>query len=129
MGVVENSKMPRAFSSDLQWRILWLYHYKELNYTTLADLLYVHGSTVSRVISRYNVSADVAPITDGPTRILRRVVYTLPVRKKKNPTWNEQDLNLHFQLHMAVALSTVPPYHPPTYYWWGSIITWSQQPS
>ena len=74
MGVVENSKMPRAFSSDLCWRILWLYHYKELNYTTIANLLYVHVSTVSRVISRYNASADVAPITDyrhGPTRILR----------------------------------------------------------
>ena len=42
--------------------------------------------------------------------------------KKKNLTWNEQDQNLRFQLHMTVTLSTVPPYHPPTHYWLGSII-------
>lgn len=36
---------------------------------------YLHTSTVSRVISRYNTSTDVAPITEyrhGPTRLLER---------------------------------------------------------
>ena len=65
--------MPKAFSTDLRWRILWLRLYKGLKSKTIAELLYVHTSTVNRVVSRYNTSMDVAPITEyrhGPARVL-----------------------------------------------------------
>ena len=65
--------MPKAYTSDLRWRILWLYYYKQLKCRTIADLLYVDKSTVSRVISRYDMSGDVAPIINyrhGPVRVL-----------------------------------------------------------
>ena len=66
-------KMPKAFSIDLRWRILWLHLYKGLKCKTIAELLYVHTSTVNRLVSRYNSSVDVAPITEyrhGPARVL-----------------------------------------------------------
>ena len=53
--------MPVPFSSDLRWRIVWLYYYKELSFKQIADLLYVHGSTARRIIERYEQSGDVSP--------------------------------------------------------------------
>ena len=73
MGVAEILKMPRGYSTDLRWGILWLHRYKQLNYRSIANLLYIHPSTVSRVVTRYNTTRDVAPITEykhGPPSIL-----------------------------------------------------------
>ena len=64
--------MPVPFSSDLRWRIVWLY-YKELSFKQIADLLYVHGSTARRIIERYEQSGDVSPRDGrrGPMRSLQ----------------------------------------------------------
>ena len=67
--------MPRALSSDLRWRIVWLYHYQGLSYKSIADLLYIHKSTVRRVINRFDLFSDVSPTTNyvhGPRRTLEQ---------------------------------------------------------
>ena len=63
---------------------MWLYHYKELSYMYIADLMYIHISTVRRIIGLYNQSGDVSPITYiryhlyicGPQRMLQDVEKT-----------------------------------------------------
>ena len=51
---------------------MWLHHYKELDYKAIADLLYVHISTVRRIIISYDSSGDVSPVTyhHGPRKML-----------------------------------------------------------
>ena len=64
--------MPLTLSSDLIWRIVWLHHYKELNKKDIADLLYVHITTVTRIIALFDTSGDVAPVSykHGPKHML-----------------------------------------------------------
>ena len=47
-------------------------NYRGLDYDEIADLLYVHVSTVRRVINKYNSTGDVAPqmYRHGPERSL-----------------------------------------------------------
>ena len=43
--------MPVPLSTDLRWRIVWLHHYKEYSNQDIADLLYIHVTTVRRIIT------------------------------------------------------------------------------
>ena len=64
--------MPLPLSADLRWRIVWLHHYKEYSNQDIADLLYIHVTTVRRIIAQYDTYGDVAPVNykHGPTRML-----------------------------------------------------------
>ena len=64
--------MPVPLSTDLRWRIVWLHLYKDMNYKQVADLLYVHVSTVRRIINLYESTGSVAPAEQkrGPQRML-----------------------------------------------------------
>ena len=64
--------MPVPLSTDLRWQIVWLHHYKELDNIDIADLLYVHITTVRRIINLFDTSGDVAPVSykPGPKRML-----------------------------------------------------------
>ena len=42
---------PKTVSADLTWRIVWLHYYKEYSNRDIADLLYVHITTVRRFIA------------------------------------------------------------------------------
>lgn len=66
--------MPVALSSDVRWRIVWLHHYKDLCLKEIADLFYIHISTVRRILNKFDQSGDVSPKNGrrGPKRILRR---------------------------------------------------------
>ena len=50
-----------------------MYYYKEISYQQIADLLYVHVSTVRRIIALYDSTSNVAPqeYRHGPRRLLR----------------------------------------------------------
>ena len=65
--------MPVPLSSDLRWRIVWLYHYKDLSYEEIADLLYIHSSTARRIVNKFNWSGDISPRNGrrGPRRLLQ----------------------------------------------------------
>ena len=64
--------MPVPLSTDLRWRIVWLHHYKEYSNQDIADLLYIHVTTVRRIITHYDTYGDVAPVSykHGPNRML-----------------------------------------------------------
>lgn len=66
--------MPLPLSSDLRWRVVWLHYYKEISYSRIADLLYIHASTVRRIIAQYDSTGDVAPRSyrHGPMPMLRK---------------------------------------------------------
>ena len=99
--------MPKAFSTDLRWRILWLRLYKGLKSKTIAELLYVHTSTVNRVVSRYNTSMDVAPITEyrhGPARVLEDPTELLEA-VVANPSMYFSELRRHIYQVTGVQVS------------------------
>ena len=66
--------MPLALSNDLRWRVVWLHYYKELSCKEVAELLYIHVSTVYRVLDRHNEIGDVEPVPykSGPKPLLDR---------------------------------------------------------
>ena len=51
-----------ALSNDLRWRIVQMYYYKEIDCKETADLLYVHLSTILRVLNRYNEYEIAEPV-------------------------------------------------------------------
>ena len=60
--------MPVVISNDLRGRIVWMCYYKEIDCKEIAELLYVHISTVYRVLDRYNQYGTVVPVVhrNGP---------------------------------------------------------------
>ena len=64
--------MPVPLSSDLRWRIVWLHHHKEYSNQDIADLLYIHVTTVRRIITQFDTYGDVAPASykHDPNRML-----------------------------------------------------------
>ena len=54
--------MPIALSNDHRWQIVLMHCYKNIDCKEIADLLYVHLSTVYRVLDRYNEYGTVVPI-------------------------------------------------------------------
>lgn len=65
--------MPVPLSSDLRWRMVWLRCYREFSFKEIADLLYVHISTVQRIVAKFDQTGDVSPRngTRGPRRTLQ----------------------------------------------------------
>ena len=63
-----------ALSNNLRWRVIWLHYYKELSCKEIAELLYIHPSTLCRVLDHYNSSGDVVPTPykSGPKPLLDR---------------------------------------------------------
>ena len=51
---------------------MWLHHYKEYNNQDIADLLYIHVTTVRRIIAQFDAQGDVAPVKykHGPKQML-----------------------------------------------------------
>ena len=69
--------MPLAYSKDLRWRIVWLYHYKNKSFKEIEELLFVSSRTVRRYLDLFDSFGDVAPFMQqhGPQRkldVLRR---------------------------------------------------------
>ena len=56
-------KMPIPLTADVRWRIVLLYHYKEYSNQDIADLLYIHVTTVRRIITQFDTYGDVAPVS------------------------------------------------------------------
>ena len=64
--------MPLAYSNDLRWRIVWLYHYKEKSIEEIQELLFVSSRTVRRYLALFDETGDVSPVVQlhGPTRAM-----------------------------------------------------------
>ena len=67
--------MPIPLSTDLRWRIVWLYHFKQMSCKDIADIFHIHISTVRRIIALYNQCGDVEPVqhVHGPHRLLQDI--------------------------------------------------------
>ena len=65
--------MPIALPDDLRWRIIWMHYYKRIGCKDIAELLFIHISTVYRIIDRYRADETVAPFSyrSSPTQLLR----------------------------------------------------------
>ena len=67
-----NLKMPKAYSVDLRWRIVWSYLAQQLSISELADTFSVNERTVRRYIDLFYSTGDIEPKSggQGPKRIL-----------------------------------------------------------
>ncbi len=64
--------MPRSYSTDLRWRIVWLYYYKEKSIEEIEKLLFVSSRSVRRYIALFDETGEVSPVSQqhGPPRTL-----------------------------------------------------------
>ena len=60
--------MPKAYSEDLRWRIVWLHFLQDMSVKEVARQLYVSESSVERYIRLFQETGDVLPISQrhGP---------------------------------------------------------------
>ena len=60
---------------DLRWRVVWLHHYKELSCREISYLLYIHISTIYRILDRFQEYGTVVPVShsSGPLHLLGSV--------------------------------------------------------
>ena len=60
--------MPKAYATDLRWRVVWLC----LTFSEIATLLLVSERTVRRYISLFNKSGGIEPNSQrhGPPKLL-----------------------------------------------------------
>ena len=65
-------KMPKAYSADLRWRIVWLHFLQNKSVKDIGRELYVSESSVERFIHLFRVTGDVLPKKQryGPLPIL-----------------------------------------------------------
>ena len=64
--------MPRAYSDNLRWRMVWAFLYQQEDISSISSRLYVSEKTVRRVIDLYLSSGNVCPKKQrsGPPRKL-----------------------------------------------------------
>ena len=64
--------MPKAYSEDLRWRAVWLNIVQGMNYSEVAEALFMCEKSVYRYLSQFHATGSVKPKehTGGPSRIL-----------------------------------------------------------
>ena len=66
--------MPHSYSTDLRWRIVWLYYYQEKSYDEIEKLLFVSAGSARRYVALFDETGEVSPVSQqhGPPRTLDR---------------------------------------------------------
>lgn len=104
--------MPIPLSTGLRWRIVWLHHYRELSSKEIADLLYIHVTTVRRITNLFDAVGDVAPVSykPGPNRLLSEPEeYSIIELLLANPGMflDELQYELHQSTGTLASISTI----------------------
>lgn len=61
--------MPKAYSTDLRWRVVWLYLVHHLDVRNIAELLSISQKTVKRYLDKFHRTGEIEPSNQqhGPT--------------------------------------------------------------
>ena len=64
--------MPKLYSTDLRWRVVWLHVFLKKSIDEVATLLFISSRTVNRYVARFLNTGDVIPQDhrNGPARLL-----------------------------------------------------------
>lgn len=64
--------MPKAYSEDLCWRVIWLHLYGNLSTAETAHVMYISERTVYRYLERFMLTGEAKKFAkkNGPPRIL-----------------------------------------------------------
>ena len=67
-----NRPMPKSYSTDLHWRVMWLYIAHYLDMSDISKLLCISERTVRRYVSSFQQTEDVKPKSQchGPPKLL-----------------------------------------------------------
>ena len=53
--------MPKSYSTDLRWRVIWLHVFLGKSIDEVAALLFISSRTVHRYVAKFVNTGDVAP--------------------------------------------------------------------
>ena len=64
--------MPKAYATDLRWRVVWLYITQHLDVHEISELLCISERTARRYIHLFDQTGDIKPVSQrhGPPRLL-----------------------------------------------------------
>lgn len=65
--------MPKAYSEDLRWRVIWLHFLQNKSVKDISKQLYLSESSIERYIHLFNRTGDIAPKSQrhGPLPAMR----------------------------------------------------------
>ena len=91
--------MPLAYSKDLRWRIVWLYHYKN---KSIKEIEFVSSRSVRRFLDLFDSFGDVFPSMQqhGPQRKLDAFEEMTLIQS----LLNKPDMYLDFRLLVLVLV-------------------------
>ena len=71
--------MPKAFSSDIHWRVVWLHVFLKLSSAEVPDFLFISKKSVERYSNKFITTGDVEPKTHkcGPYKKLSEEVILI----------------------------------------------------
>lgn len=105
-------EMPKPYTVDLRWRVVWLYHVNSMSTSEISKLLCVSMSTVYRYLNKFQHTGDVKPIDHhhGPSRLLgdlEQIVLLRIILSKPGIYLSEVQSQLHANFGVQVSLSTI----------------------
>ena len=65
-------KMPKAYSNDLRWRVVWLSIVREMSVEDIANVLFMCERSVYRYLYLFHTTGSVSPekYSPGPQKML-----------------------------------------------------------
>ena len=104
--------MPRAYSTDLRWRAVWLHLAHNLDVAEISQLLSVSPSSVYRYVEMFQLTGNVKPINyrHGPPKLLGDMEQLVLLRLiLNNPGIYLRNLqaNLRSRFGVTVDVSTI----------------------
>ena len=104
--------MPRAYTTDLRWRVVWLHIAYSMEVAEIAQQLLVSQSSVYRYIELFERTGDVKPKTyrHGPPKLLGDMEQLILLRLILNYPGiylNELQTKLFIKFGVTVHISTI----------------------
>lgn len=105
--------MPKSYSIDLRWRIVWAYLTHSLTLSELADLFSVSERTIRRYVQLFYQTGDVEPSDGGkhgPQKLLgdhEQLIILRMILSRPGIYLHEVQTSLHEKFGVVISLPTI----------------------
>ena len=104
--------MPYPYTTDLRWRVIWLYYVQNYSVSNISELLCVSIRSIYRYIERFNQTGEIKAVTyhHCPKKLLgelKQVILLRLITSTPGIYLSEIESKLFSMFGMHVSLSTI----------------------